>query len=315
MEHYKHAYLIIAHNDFDILEKTLKLLDDVRNDFYIHIDKKVQNFSFDKFKTLTKFSNIYFIERVDARWGDFSLVKIELKLLEASVPRNYYYYHLLSGVDMPLKSNAEIHSFFDNFQGLEFVHFASDDAAIEKKEWINYYYPMRLLGANNNMYSRLLGKIAKLFLRAQRVTRFRRMENRNLTLAYGSQWFSITHNLAKYVLTQKKWITKHFRFTNCSDELFMQTLILNSTFFDSLYLNKRDGNYLGCMRFIDWTRGNPYTFQMDDFDSLINSPYLFARKFSSAKDSQIITALYEYVNCKKKAANDDVLFIDKSVPK
>lgn len=36
----KHAYLIMAHNEFDILEKQLILLDDYRNDIYIHIDKK-----------------------------------------------------------------------------------------------------------------------------------------------------------------------------------------------------------------------------------------------------------------------------------
>lgn len=30
----KHAYLIIAHNDFYILEKLLMLLDDERNDIY-----------------------------------------------------------------------------------------------------------------------------------------------------------------------------------------------------------------------------------------------------------------------------------------
>lgn len=34
----KHAYLIIAHNDFEILENLIILLDDMRNDIYIHID-------------------------------------------------------------------------------------------------------------------------------------------------------------------------------------------------------------------------------------------------------------------------------------
>lgn len=42
----KHAYLIMAHNEFDILEKQLRLLDDYRNDIYIHIDKKVKQFNF-----------------------------------------------------------------------------------------------------------------------------------------------------------------------------------------------------------------------------------------------------------------------------
>lgn len=33
----KHAYLIIAHNDFYILEKLLMLLDDERNDIYSQV--------------------------------------------------------------------------------------------------------------------------------------------------------------------------------------------------------------------------------------------------------------------------------------
>ena len=45
----KHAYLIMSHNDFYILEKLLRLLDDRRNDIYVHIDKKVKNFDFKYF--------------------------------------------------------------------------------------------------------------------------------------------------------------------------------------------------------------------------------------------------------------------------
>ena len=40
----KHAYLIIAHNNFYILKKLIALIDDERNDIYIHIDKKTKNF-------------------------------------------------------------------------------------------------------------------------------------------------------------------------------------------------------------------------------------------------------------------------------
>ena len=39
----KHAYLIMAHNNFDLLQKELYLLDDERNDIFIHIDKNAKN--------------------------------------------------------------------------------------------------------------------------------------------------------------------------------------------------------------------------------------------------------------------------------
>ena len=35
-----HAYLIIAHEQFDLLESLLKCIDDARNDIYIHIDSR-----------------------------------------------------------------------------------------------------------------------------------------------------------------------------------------------------------------------------------------------------------------------------------
>ena len=35
-----HAYMIIAHNQFELLERLIAALDDERNDIYIHIDKK-----------------------------------------------------------------------------------------------------------------------------------------------------------------------------------------------------------------------------------------------------------------------------------
>ncbi len=40
----KHAYLIMAHNNWNILKLLLKSLDTEYNDFYLHIDSKVKSF-------------------------------------------------------------------------------------------------------------------------------------------------------------------------------------------------------------------------------------------------------------------------------
>ena len=37
----KHAYLIIAHNEFWLLQQLIQVLDDSRNDIFIHFDKKL----------------------------------------------------------------------------------------------------------------------------------------------------------------------------------------------------------------------------------------------------------------------------------
>ena len=81
----KHAYLIMAHNEPYILEKLLRLIDDERNDIYLHIDKKWKNFDFEKFKNVVRKSNIYFSDRLDVRWGTYSQIKCELVLSYACI--------------------------------------------------------------------------------------------------------------------------------------------------------------------------------------------------------------------------------------
>mgnify|MGYP003196237755 CR=1 FL=1 len=80
----KHAYLIIAHNQFDLLKKILTMLDDERNDFYIHIDKKVKDFDSSAFDGVLKHSNLTFCDRVNITWGDFSQIQSEMTLFKAA---------------------------------------------------------------------------------------------------------------------------------------------------------------------------------------------------------------------------------------
>ncbi|EGS8310725.1 hypothetical protein QDE85_003086, partial [Enterococcus faecalis] len=100
----KHVYLIMAHDNFDMLSLLLKELDDIRNDIVIHIDKKSSNVNIADLKTHCQYSEVSFIESISVTWGAYSQIECELALLKAAVKRNYNYYHLISGLDFPLKS-------------------------------------------------------------------------------------------------------------------------------------------------------------------------------------------------------------------
>lgn len=64
----KHAYLILAHSEPEILGVLVSLLDDERNDIFINIDKKSNIIDFSGVKTAR--SNLFFLEeRMDAKWG------------------------------------------------------------------------------------------------------------------------------------------------------------------------------------------------------------------------------------------------------
>lgn len=65
----KHAYLIIAHNNIKILTMLLSAIDDVRNDIFVHVDKKAKGFPFAEIKDAVRRSEITFIDSIDVNWG------------------------------------------------------------------------------------------------------------------------------------------------------------------------------------------------------------------------------------------------------
>lgn len=88
-----------------------------------------------------------------------------------------------------------------------------------------------------------------------------------MKIKYGSQWVSITDDLVQYILKNRKVIYKLFKFSNCADELFIQTLIYNSKYRYRLYDEKFDNSIDANKRLIDWSRGrngNPYVWTILD---------------------------------------------------
>ncbi|WP_370754804.1 beta-1,6-N-acetylglucosaminyltransferase [Megamonas funiformis] len=290
----KHAYLIMAHNQFYVLEILLKLIDDERNDIFLHIDKKVSNFDFDYFKTIIKKSNLYFTRRYDIKWGDISLTKATINILEEAVGnrKTYRYYHLLSGVDLPLRTQDQIHAFFED-KNNEFIHFCGKENrknVIDRYIYLHFF--TKYLREKNKIYKifRLIDKTVLLF---QKMIDIKSNKFNNLEIRVGSNWFSITGNFAEYIIRNKNNIFKIYKNTKISDESFLQTLVYNSKFKKNLYKNAiENDDYMACLRYIDWSRGNPYIWRIEDYDQLINSNYLFARKFDEKESKELIEKIY-----------------------
>lgn len=301
----RHAYLIIAHNEFGLLEKLLKLIDHKDNDIYVHIDKCVKNFDFNYFKSLLKKSNIFFTERTNVNWGDYSQINSELVLLKASCKGKYDYYHLLSGVDLPLKSQKEIHDFFEKNNGKQFVHMVSYNKDVLNR--ISLYHPFCKFKRRfkNKYLSTGMEYFTKIIDKVQKILKVNRLKNINFDIKYGANWFSITHELVMYILSNEDFIKKYFKSSLCADELFLQTLVYNSKFKNDLYYKKEDGNYISCLRYVVWDKddcknGSPHTWRASEYEELMNSDYLFARKFNSNIDNDIINMIFNSVSAKNE---------------
>ena len=275
----KHAYLILAHRDDYTFYALLKLLDYEDNDIYIHMDAKNITFSEIHIKRILRKSDVFFTKRTNVSWGGYSQISAELLLLKcATEQKKYLYYHLLSGQDLPIQKQCDIHAYFKARQGIEFVRFESNE--FRHFDRVKYYYLFQeIMGHKKSLVVRGITQIQKL-LRIHR--------NKNILFQKGSNWFSITDDLARYVISKEKWIKKVFRYTICCDEVFLQTIIINSHFKKKLVKTDFDNDDHMFMRLIDWKRGNPYIFRIEYWKMIEQSDMLFARKFSAEVDRNVI---------------------------
>lgn len=271
----KHAYLILAHNEFALLNLLIQALDDPRNDIFIHFDKKVNPLP----ALHTAFAKLSLLKnRVSIYWGDVSVVEGEYALFEEAVKTGpYAYYHLLSGVDMPLRSQEEIHAFFQAHQGKEFIGFSQGDIRkqVDRKVHRYHLYPKHFREEGGGMPF-LRKAIRSAALEFQGLMGIRR--NQALDFKKGTQWVSITQDFVQYVLQQKEQVLNTYARTFCSDEIYLQTLCWHSKFKDRIF--DAHDEERGSQRKIGWMQGELRPWGEEDFEALMQSEVLFARKFT-----------------------------------
>lgn len=281
----RHAYLILCHNEMELLALLVQYLDDKRNDIFIHIDKKVKQLP----SIITQQSNLYFLEnRVDITWGNISMLYAEFNLFEYAYQTNTYdYYHLLSGVDLPLWNQDIIHAFFNKHKGKEFIGFSQYDYKSEIDRKVNKFHLFPKKFRASPSFSNLITKILRAsFLRLQILIGYSR--NKDITFKKGPQWVSVTAEFTAYLLANKLDILKMYRNTFCADEIFIQTLCWNSPFRKEIYNTTHESD--GCQRIIGWKNGTLIDWNSNDYTMLTNSSCLFARKFNSI-DKEFLQAI------------------------
>lgn len=280
------AYLIVAHGSFRLLEELIHALDSSENDIFVHIDKKCGDVNL---HIKTQYSKLFFIKRTSVEWGGVSMIKATLNLLSESAKGNYDYYHLLSGVDFPIKSNKHIAEFFEKNKGKEFVGFCDVDKQLMENR-LAYYH---LINGNKVRNSYRMHNLNEKLIRIQKKLNIKHIRDVSC-FRKGCNWFSITNQLAQDLVKNSSKLLKIYKYTNCADEIFLQTYIYQNSLMDRLY-NVKD-EYMGCVRKIDWQRGIPYVWQLKDYEELINAPSycLYARKFSEA-DMELVKKIATYI--------------------
>lgn len=277
----KIAYLIIAHDEPELLGRLVSRLHAPFADIFIHIDARKDIGVFQK--SIPAHVAVKFIaERIHVNRGGFSLTKSMVALLkEASKDNKYDYYQTMSGLDYPIKSNTEILTKYQSSPDTNYLHHYElvDGASLSENIYQYHWVDMTecLKGRAKHYAARLRHLFNRIFGNRPFV--------KGVTPYRGSQWFAITGETAQAVVkflqtSEGKRIYNFFRFSWGSDEILFQTIILHLGF-------KKSAPYL---HYVDWdkARENPAIFNMSDLEILKARPELFARKFRMPKSSELM---------------------------
>lgn len=279
-----HAILVTAYKDFDALLALSKAFDS-RFRLYIHIDRKsrIHRVRPDILETLRDLPTVRLVRsRFSVNWGGIRHLYAVLDLARAAFKdrQDAQFFHWITGQDYPVRSGDEFESFFSKNSHSSFLKWFSLPAEIWQLESggldrINFYhlYDLLKIGKGN--------RLNQAFLHLQRTWGLHRPYSEHLPSPHGGPgYWSINREAMNYVLAQSRAnpaLLKRLRHCFCAEELYVHTLLLNSTLAGSVINDD--------LRYVDWSsnRGGVHPAILDDsdFDSIHQSTAFFARKLDS----------------------------------
>lgn len=289
----KHAYCIIANRNPHQLNTLLSVLDDSRNDIYILLDKKSKEVFPSSYST--QYSNIVIVDPISIYWGDYSQIEAELSVFKAAVKGKYEYYHLLSGLDLPLVNQDVIHTFFDENKGKNFITYSGALNSKQLSLRLHNYHFTKSFRTNN--------KVKKLYHRLE-TSLYSRISQKRISpekINFGSNWVSLEHELVSDLISHENLIYQLFHNGFLVDELLVPVFInlfpkYKKRIFDPTPVSDKPEEFQGNLRYINWWDGRPYVWRLKDYDTLQHAKamgHLFSRKFDENIDPDIIKKIVE----------------------
>lgn len=304
----KHAYLIMAHANFEQLSFLVTLLDHEKNDIFIHIDEKSSDVPMASILNSAKKSRIIFCQRHRIYWGGVSQIVVELELFKiAQQTGQYHFYHLISGVDLPLQSQEFIHDFFEKHSDRIFLNMMTLEGDKENIDRIKYYHYFESF--NPRTIPGILGKgLFKLYrfmeVFVQKISGVDRLKKYGLTCLKASQWVSLPKDVVDKLIQEESYIMKVFQHSFLCDEMFIPMMIdawgMNDRIYDRTVNHNTKNEFQGNLRHVNWWDGNPYVWSdspddLKKLEGIRNKGYLFARKFDIERFKNIKSVIDNWV--------------------
>jgi len=306
-------YIILAHQEPQLVRRLIERLQHRNSHFYLHIDGNVDIYPFTK--ALSHLTNITFLLkewRVATFWSDISCVKATLNAFQLMLANKRSGYSvLLSGQDYPLKSNAAIHAFLKQNYGKNFIDGFSLPAkegiwgkhrGMDRLHFYNYHlyhnqkYNLAIPTIHHSSFyqPKTLLKILQLY--KQKPKEIKNLRKKRLFPAYiqpygGSQWWALPMETVQRIHDFTRGHPDYYSYhthTHVPDEIFFQSIV------HSLYPKDQIANSLTYTNWTNMSRPLPLTFLEEDFQEISNcKKKLFARKFSEKIDAKVLNMVDE----------------------
>lgn len=300
-------YLILAHKNPLQLGRMIERLDDGASKFFIHLDAKTP---IEPFTTCLEGGHIRFIElRERCVWGDFSIVRATIHLMEAA-SKEQGVFILMSGQDYPIQSQGYINAFLESNKGFDFIEIEPLEEKWKPKMVKDKLEHYHILHSEERGHSNCYAPFAhcSVFQKLRTLTHLLkgRLSRKNFKLLCslpkrvapfgrqyaGSQFWAFSERtfyaVLNYIREHKAALEEYYKYTSSPDEIYFHSVLMDLVAKDSTIKLKEQITYVNYFR-----KNN--VFVSEDFDKLTSEKgKLFARKFDTDIDIEILNKLDSY---------------------
>jgi hypothetical protein len=299
------TFLILAHRDYEHLKRLVRVLEG--NRVIIHLDKKskIQRSQIDNLITSSKVIVIEKNRSINVQWGGFSQVRAMLLLMQTALPLMAQKEKLmfLSGSDFPLVGSQVISAHLSQEIATEYLrYYPLSESKKDIHRWSLYHrWDFRIFKKRGSFLNRMNTLILKLLTKVELVLRGPKI-NPGFTLMAGSQWFAVSKECAENMLKiRSELFDKFFSTMFAPDEVYFATLFSLS---DYARLNVDKGPHICDSKSSRLFQVRNLTYvdeslnkwlSLEDLNVLLNSSFIFARKFDSRVSDSLRSSLINHI--------------------
>lgn len=300
-------YLILAHKNPLQLSRMIERLDDGASKFFIHLDAKTP---IEPFAACLEGAHIRFIDKRErCVWGDFSIVRATIHLMEAA-SKEQGIFILMSGQDYPIQSQGYINDFLESNKGFDFIEIEPLEEKWKPKMVKDKLEHYHILHSEERGHSNCYAPFAhcSVFQKLRTLTHLLkgRLSRKNFRLLCslpkrvapferqyaGSQFWAFSertfYGVLNYIRKHKAALEGYYKYTSSPDEIYFHSVLMDLVAKDSTIKLKEQITYVNYFR-----KNN--VFITEDSEKLTSAKgKLFARKFDTDIDIEILNKLDSY---------------------